>query len=114
MFSNFFSRKIGVDIVDVVRFKFASREEPFLQKVYTPQELDYCFSYKDPSTHLAGMFAAKEAVSKALGTEKYPAIRIEIFHEKNGVPKAYSDGKPLRVSVSISHTDTVACAVATG
>ena len=38
----------------------------FLNKIYTENELDYCFSNAQPARHLAARFCAKEAVVKAL------------------------------------------------
>jgi len=83
-----------------------------LNKVFSARELDYCFSYKNPETHLAGIFAAKEAASKALGTAKYPFAEIEIRHEKTGAPAAYKNNRRLNISISITHTKIVAGAIA--
>ena len=59
---------LGIDIVETHRFTlFKSRDDQFLLDNYSAEELAYCFSFKDPSEHLAGTFAAKEAVFKALG-----------------------------------------------
>lgn len=110
----FFKDNVGIDIVDIARFEvFAhNKDHPFLYKTYTVYERDYCFLNKEPSAHLAGLFAAKEAVSKALGSKDNPFIEIEIKHDKNGRPIAYRRGKRLPVSVSISHTSTIATAIA--
>ena len=61
---------LGVDIVDVERIKAMRKRQGdrFLQRVYTPTELDYCMKMKYPDQHLAARFAAKEAVSKAFTT----------------------------------------------
>ena len=109
----FFKREVGIDIVDVSRFKGFTKEDAFIQKTFTLYERDYCFLYTEPSTHLAGIFSAKEAVSKALGTVKFHVLMLEIRHDSTGKPEAYREGKKLSVSVSISHTDTTAVAVAT-
>lgn len=58
---------IGVDIIEIDRIadcveRFGPR---FLRRVYTDQELSYC---SDRVGSLAARWAAKEAVSKALGT----------------------------------------------
>jgi holo-[acyl-carrier protein] synthase len=107
-------KKVGIDIVEVSRFLLLEegKENTFLKKVFTEKELEYCFSYKNPSVHLAGHFALKEAVSKALGVKKYPFAEIEVFHEKDGAPYVKHHGKVLNVGVSISHTDTLATAIA--
>jgi len=58
---------IGVDLIETERIARALERwgDRFLQYVYTPAELDHCRSH---IPELAARFAAKEAVSKALGT----------------------------------------------
>jgi holo-[acyl-carrier protein] synthase len=63
-------RGIGVDVVKVERLvqaleRFGERMEA---RLFTPGELEYCRSHKDPLPHLAARFAAKEAAFKAIGT----------------------------------------------
>lgn len=105
---------VGIDIVDVARFKkFNSKtSDSFLKKVFFEKEIEYCFSYKDSAPHLAGIFSAKEAVSKALGVKLFPFSEIEIRHEKDGKPVVFHKGKKLSVNISITHTDKVAAAIA--
>ena len=107
-------KKIGFDLVEIARFKkmIPGRTNPFFKKVFTDSELDYCFSYKNPEAHLAGLFAAKEAVSKALGVLKYPFAEIEIRHAKDGMPLAYKNNRRLKIALSITHTDSIAGAIA--
>lgn len=107
---------VGIDCIDIVRFKdFKNNPKaPFLKKVFSEFELIYCFGYKDPSSHLAGTFAAKEATSKALGVTKFPFAEIEIRHGKDGAPAAYRKGRKLPIKISITHTNTMACAIAVG
>lgn len=114
MTKNSFGTSIGLDVVEISRFKSVvkNKKYSFLKKVFSDLEVTYCLSFKDPSSHFAGIFAAKEAVSKALGVDKFPFAEVEIRHEKSGKPAAYKDGKKLKVSISISHTDTIAAAVA--
>lgn len=105
---------VGIDIVEIRRFKKFTKDagHHFLKKVFSEDELAYCFSYKAPDIHLAALFAAKEAASKALGTTAFPFIELEIRHKKNGAPEVYKDGKKLSVKISITHTDSFAAAVA--
>lgn len=107
-------KQVGIDLVDVSRFKVFENDKnhPFLKKSFSEYELTYCFSYKDPAPHLSGIFAAKEAVSKALGVKKFPFIGVEIKHATDGKPEVYYAGKKLNMSVSISHTGAYAVAVA--
>ncbi len=107
-------KKIGFDIVEVSRFRKHTKNtgDHFLRKIFSKKEIAYCFTYSDPSAHFAGIFAAKEAASKALGIDKYPWIEIEIRHMKNGKPIAYKKNKRLPIDISISHTKNIAGAVA--
>ncbi|MCL2840533.1 MAG: holo-ACP synthase [Defluviitaleaceae bacterium] len=102
---------IGVDMVKVERFKDITPH--FRSKVYTPQEQAYLTGKKIES--LAGIFAAKEAVAKALGTGFIAGLRpidIEILHDKNGKPYVNSH-KNIEISISHTATDAIAFAVVT-
>ncbi|MEK7474592.1 MAG: holo-ACP synthase [Candidatus Coatesbacteria bacterium] len=59
---------LGVDSVEVGRFRKVAKRwgKPFLRRLFTARELDYCFSHANPYPSLAARFAAKEAVLKAL------------------------------------------------
>ena len=107
-------KSVGIDMVEISRFKdiLKNKKHFFLKKVFFENELNYCFSYKDVATHLAGHFAAKEAVSKALGVKKFPFAEIEIKHDKNGAPIAYKSAKKLPILLSITHTKALASAIA--
>jgi holo-[acyl-carrier protein] synthase len=56
----------GIDLERVQRFETVSREDRFLQKVFTNHELEYSFSRGNTAQHLAARFAAKEAAFKSL------------------------------------------------
>lgn len=117
----------GVDIVDVARFReVAGRNRDFLSDIFTGGEMEYCLSMKDPHTHFAGRFAAKEACLKALGIGLSPTgtghslKEIEISRHPSGRPLLLLNGWAATISrrkriyqqtVSISHT--AASAVAT-
>lgn len=105
---------IGVDVVGIDRFnKYAkNRDNRFLLNNFTKQELDYCFAYKDAPTHLAGTFAAKEAVWKALGQSGLLMSLIEIRRNKSGQPTVWLKNKQQPALVSISHTEKIAIAIA--
>ena len=61
---------VGTDIIEVARIEKLIKEkgDKFLNKIYTQREIDYCES-KGPNKyqHYAGRFAAKEAITKAIG-----------------------------------------------
>lgn len=89
------------------------RGDRFLLNNYTSAELDYCFSFKDPVPHLAGTFAAKEAVFKAIGQDHLLFSSIEIRREPNGRPSVWiKNRRQKKVLVSISHTNKNCMAVA--
>lgn len=108
-------RGIGVDILEIKRFDpFAKkRHDRFLTSNYSEEELTYCFSFKDPRPHLAGTFAAKEAVWKALGRSDILFREIEIKRTKLGRPTAWIANREQKSTlISISHTEQVAIAIA--
>jgi holo-[acyl-carrier protein] synthase len=59
----------GVDIVAVSRFErfVLENNEPLLDRLFTPDERDYCRPKRSCAQHYAARFAAKEAFVKALG-----------------------------------------------
>lgn len=92
----------------------------FLDRVYTPSEQLYC---QQRAQRLAGRFAAKEAISKVLGTGiRYIRWReMEILPDPRGKPVVTLHGRARRVadamrlgevSVSITHTGDLALAFA--
>ena len=103
---------LGVDIERLERFKSLSREKDtsFLNKIFTHNELDYCFSREEAYPHLAARFVGKEAVIKALNSL---AIRdifyrdIEIQNDDYGVPFVRYINKRMRnvtTQISLSHS----------
>ncbi|MCX6866515.1 MAG: holo-ACP synthase [Verrucomicrobia bacterium] len=83
---------IGIDVVEVARIASAMQRHgtPFLTRLFTAGERDYCESRKTPALHYAARFAAKEAVSKALGTGiggHAGWLDLEIVHNPAGTPQ---------------------------
>lgn len=114
---------LGNDIIEVDRIRQAidRHGSPIIEKIFTVKERDYCLKYSNPPERFAGRFAAKEAVSKALGTGIGNHISwhdIEIINDKNGKPiLILSDNikikfKNPKIVISLSHTSTYATAVA--
>jgi len=62
--------------------------------------------------HLAGLFAAKEAVIKAVSPSTIFFEDIEVFHTSQGAPYVLVKGKVISMLISISHSNSVAVAVA--
>lgn len=106
---------VGIDVESVERFKKfkKNRTNPFLSRVFTKRELAYCFKYADPVPHLAGTFAAKEAVSKAFNG-KISSVEVEIVRRPHGAPYALRNKLKIPISISITHTASVAAAIAVG
>ena len=116
----------GIDIVVCERIGRIWRDygKSFLDRIYTPAEQDYCINCKTPVVRLAGRFAAKEAVLKALGTGWTRGISwrdVEILNEPGGRPVVVLRGGARRAAqeqgitqmlVSISHCRTHATAYA--
>jgi len=112
---------IGTDIVKVARF--AQMQEAFVQRVFSVQEQAYMRGKHFVTA--AGLFAAKEAVAKALGTgfSGFFPCDVEILHSPQGKPYVRLHNKAARAArrrargrynlcVSISHTDEDAVAFA--
>jgi holo-[acyl-carrier protein] synthase len=61
---------VGMDATDIPRIAdaIARYGDRFLQRILTDGERAYCLRRRDPTPHVAGRFAAKEAGMKAIGT----------------------------------------------
>jgi len=82
---------IGTDIVNIKRMEKSLNKygNNFKKKIFSQNEIDYCENKKNPSSFYAKRFAAKEALSKALGTGIKGNIifkNIEILNNKKGKP----------------------------
>lgn len=108
---------IGIDIVSNERVKklYEKFGDRFLRKIFTESEIKYCLSYSDPIPHLAGKFATKEAIIKALGRPRGINLKsIEVINTPQGKPIAFlSNIKDRKILISLSHekTHTVAIAI---
>lgn len=108
---------IGVDIESIDRFR--NIDNSFLNKIFTKNEIDYCFSKENAAPYLAVRYAGKEAVVKALssiGKLKLNYKEIEILNDEKGVPMVRNDNigfHNLQVYLSLSHCKDKAIAFAT-
>ena len=106
----------GVDLIEIARIKevVARHGKHWLERIFTPAELDYCGKRVES---LAGRFAAKEAVAKALrsGIGDISWKDIEILGDEQNAPiltlhgAAEDKAKELGLttwSVSISHSQS--------
>jgi holo-[acyl-carrier protein] synthase len=114
----------GVDLVEIERFQAAIQRhgERFLRRVFTDRELE---EVGHNIASLAARFAAKEAVSKALGTGIGPIAwrEIEVLRGDARQPVLHLHGQAaLRAetlglstwSLSLSHTQNYAIAMVVG
>jgi len=116
---------IGIDIIRVERMRQVVEkwEEKFLRRVFTEQEISYCYKRKNPFLSLAVRFAAKEALIKAIGSEIPVSFKdIEVTNNDTGKPSLTVKGKlealfnnysikKIYLSLSHEHDYGVACVV---
>ena len=108
---------IGIDIIEIERIKKSIDKfgDNFLNKIYTQTELDYCSPKTNKYQHFAARFAAKEAIAKALsysGENGFNWKDIEIYNEKNGMPKVKLFnkleqilGSDKQIHITMSHSE---------
>lgn len=113
---------VGTDIIEISRIEKSIEKESFVKRAFTPDEWEYISSKAKPAQSAAGIFCAKEAISKALGTGISRGVKlsdIEITHEASGKPSAVLRGpaKDLfekagykTIAISISHSRDYAVA----
>ena len=88
---------IGTDIINVKRMKksLQNNGDVFKKKVFSKNEIIYCEKRKNPFPYYAKRFAAKEALSKALGTGIRKGVNfknIEVFNDNYGKPSIKLSG----------------------
>ena len=109
----------GVDLIEIARVeRMLSRYgDRFLARVFTPAEILYC---RGRTAELAARFAAKEAVSKALGVGLRMIARdgihwqdVEVVGDPRGKPLVHLYGRAaeranelglVEWAISLSHT----------
>jgi holo-[acyl-carrier protein] synthase len=115
---------LGIDISEVSRIEAAigRHGRAFLERVFTPAEIEYCERYRNRFERYAGRFAAKEAGMKALGTGWRGGIRwvdFEVTRLPSGQPTLALHGKARelaarkgveRIALSITHSGNTALA----
>lgn len=81
----------GIDIVNVRRIRKIAEEQgkPFLERVFSREEIAYCSPRRMKHEHFAARFAAKEAFIKAVSlvtSIALPLNEIEVRHHASGRP----------------------------
>ena len=113
---------VGVDIIEVARIEqsLGRLGTRFLDRIFTAREQTYC---EGRAISLAGRFAVKEAVAKALGTGIGDVgwRDIEVINDEQGRPQLVLHGEANRLaeslgllewSISLSHSDKQAIGMA--
>ena len=115
---------IGNDIIEIERIEKAISKEGFKNKVYTQRELENIEKRGDRVETYAGIFSAKEAISKAIGTgiREFSLTDLEILNDDLGKPYVAvserldkiikSKKENYQIEISISHSKKYATAVA--
>jgi len=112
--------KVGIDIIDVERF--TNMDEDRLVRLFDKREIEYFQRRNMAPETIAGIFCAKEAFFKALGTGITPGniAQICILHDQYGAPYYHLSPKILaenrflstaKIALSISNSKTTAVAV---
>ena len=111
---------VGIDLLDIERLERALERRPRLaDRLFTDAERTYAAAKARPVMHLAARFCAKEAVAKALGLTRWSFRDVEVV-ATGGQPEVRLSGSVakraeelgVRARISLTHTDTVAGAVA--
>lgn len=114
--------RVGIDLIEVARVQRSLERfgDRFLARIFTAQERVYC---DGRAASLAGRFAIKEAVAKALGTG-IGAVRwqeIEVVNDAQGRPFLYLHGAARKMAddqglqhwdISLSHSGSHAIGLA--
>ena len=115
---------IGNDIIEIERIEKAISKESFKDKIYTQRELENIKKRGDRVETYAGIFSAKEAISKAIGTgvREFSLTDLEILNDDLGKPYVVvserldkiikSKKENYQIEISISHSKKYATAMA--
>lgn len=116
---------IGTDIVEIRRIKkiMNDKSNSFLKKIFTDKEIKLLEERNLRPEYIAGRFAAKEAIAKALGTgfREFSFRDITVLNDELGKPIVKLDGNAKKIAdkngktilhLSISHGDDAAIAYA--
>ena len=115
---------IGNDIIEIERVEKAILKEGFKNKVYTQKELENIEKRGNRTETYAGIFSAKEAISKAIGTgvREFSLTDLEILNDDLGKPYVVVSEKldkilktkkeDYQIEISISHSRKYATAMA--
>ena len=103
---------IGCDLIEVERVRRAAQRESFCRRAFSQEEMEFFAGFRDPAQEMAGVWAVKEAFSKALGTgiRGFSLNEITVSLDELGAPflKLTGNAKKcagdLTFHITISHT----------
>ena len=115
-------RGVGLDLCEIARMEKLRMMTRFMERYFTGEEQEYIRSKgRNAAQTMAGIFAAKEALGKALGVGIAADIReICVKHDANGAPYYSLSGEYARFAedrrissfcLSITHEGNMAAAV---
>ena len=109
---------VGVDIVDNTRIKNSIRNKNFISRIFSKKEISQSKKIKNKTNYYSKRFAAKESLSKAIGTGFRKGLNfkdISIVNDKYGKPHyelnnklkklIYSKFKVKKIKISLSLAD---------
>jgi holo-[acyl-carrier protein] synthase len=104
-------KSVGVDMEEISRFSKSkyNEKQSFYKKIFSPGEIKYCLSKKNPYPHFTVRFCAKEAVLKALKNKRLKMTEIEVVLKSNKPELRLPF--PCNAVLSLSHTEKYAIAV---
>ncbi|MFC1533410.1 holo-ACP synthase [Thermodesulfobacteriota bacterium] len=93
---------IGVDLVHIKRMESVIQRwgDRFIRRVFTPGEIEICYSRSSSPSAFSLRFAAKEAFCKALGTGMKKGVKwrdIEVIHFPGGRPGLKIHGRSSKI-----------------
>ena len=111
---------IGIDVVDPQRLQRRLERNPGLRsELFHPGEIAYSETQPSPIECLAGRFAAKEAVVKALGLDGFDPLDVEVIEggercsvRLHGAAAERAEQLRVTIAISMSHIASAAVAVA--
>lgn len=115
---------IGNDIIEIERIEKAISKEGFKAKVFTQREIENIVKRGNRTETYAGIFSAKEAISKAIGTgvREFALTDLEILNDDLGKPYVIVSDKlnkiiqrkkeNYQIEIAISHSKKYATAIA--
>ena len=109
---------IGVDIVDNTRIKNSIKNKNFISRIFSKKEINQSKKIKNKVNYYSKRFAAKESLSKAIGTGFRKGLNfkdISILNDNHGKPSyeisskvkklIYFKFKAKKIKISLSLAD---------